>query len=246
MAPGLLHPYPVSVWPVFCCWVLWHIWYLVLAHKPYVLQPQVYGYDDLQMLQTRIPLVRACSCLISWSISHECNRNWFVCNIWSWVIIFGFCRTITVSHLPLQPLHWLAGKAVWRAILILVRCWFFFFKFWFMHCVRHLDREPKHCEPNASLSETVSEFFFLAGDLSKFGRGDASSPAPATTLAQPQQTQTQTHHTTQQPFLNPALPPGYSYTSLPYYTGVPGLPNTFQYGPAMFPVKALKASSQPS
>lgn len=122
----------------------------------------------------------------------------------------------------------------------------YYFKFWFMHCVRHLDREPKHCEPNASLSETVSEFFFLAGDLSKFGRGDASSPAPATTLAQPQQTQTQTHHTTQQPFLNPALPPGYSYTSLPYYTGVPGLPNTFQYGPAMFPVKALKASSQPS
>ncbi|CAB1351275.1 unnamed protein product [Coregonus sp. 'balchen'] len=76
-----------------------------------------------------------------------------------------------------------------------------------------------------------------SGDLSKFGRGDASSPAPATTMAQQtQQNQSQTHHTTQQPFLNPALPPGYSYTSLPYYTGVPGLPNTFQYGPAMFPV----------
>lgn len=74
------------------------------------------------------------------------------------------------------------------------------------------------------------------GDLTKFGRGDASSPAPATTLAQPQQNQTQTHHTTQQTFLNPALPPGYSYTSLPYYTGVPGLPSTFQYGPAVFPV----------
>ncbi|PKU30261.1 ubiquitin-associated protein 2- hypothetical protein [Limosa lapponica baueri] len=52
----------------------------------------------------------------------------------------------------------------------------------------------------------------------------------------PQQSQTQTHHTTQQTFLNPALPPGYSYTSLPYYTGVPGLPSTFQYGPAVFPV----------
>uniref|UniRef100_A0AAR2LUE6 UBA domain-containing protein n=1 Tax=Pygocentrus nattereri TaxID=42514 RepID=A0AAR2LUE6_PYGNA len=77
---------------------------------------------------------------------------------------------------------------------------------------------------------------YSAGDLTKFGRGDTSSPAPATTLAQPQQSQSQTHHTTQQPFLNPALPPGYSYTSLPYYTGVPGLPNTFQYGPAMFPV----------
>ncbi|CAJ0961891.1 unnamed protein product [Ranitomeya imitator] len=27
-----------------------------------------------------------------------------------------------------------------------------------------------------------------------------------------------------------------NYTSLPYYTGVPGLPSTFQYGPAVFPV----------
>ena len=76
------------------------------------------------------------------------------------------------------------------------------------------------------------------GDLSKFGRADASSPAPATTLAQSQQNQSQTHHTAQQTFLNPALPPGYSYTSLPYYTGMPGLPNTFQYGPAVFPVSA--------
>ncbi|XP_061089957.1 ubiquitin-associated protein 2-like isoform X7 [Conger conger] len=77
---------------------------------------------------------------------------------------------------------------------------------------------------------------YSAGDLSKFGRGEAPSPAPATTLAQPQQSQTQTHHSAQQPFLNPALPPGYSYTSLPYYTGLPGLPSTFQYGPAVFPV----------
>lgn len=83
-----------------------------------------------------------------------------------------------------------------------------------------------------------------AGDLSKFGRGDASSPAPATTLAQTQQNQTQTHHTTQQPFLNPALPPGYSYTSLPYYTGMPGLPNTFQYGPAVFPVRILELAAR--
>lgn len=83
----------------------------------------------------------------------------------------------------------------------------------------------------------------ISGDLTKFGRGDASSPAPATTLAQPQQSQTQTHHTTQQTFLNPALPPGYSYTSLPYYTGVPGLPSTFQYGPAVFPVSFPEARS---
>ncbi|XP_026087671.1 ubiquitin-associated protein 2-like isoform X4 [Carassius auratus] len=130
MAPGLLHPYP----------------------------PQMYGYDDLQMLQTRIPL--------------------------------------DYYSIPFAtPTTALTGR-------------------------------------EGSLTSNP----YSAGDLSKFGRGDASSPAPATTLAQPQQTQTQTHHTTQQPFLNPALPPGYSYTSLPYYTGVPGLPNTFQYGPAMFPV----------
>nr|XP_054514740.1 ubiquitin-associated protein 2 isoform X8 [Pan troglodytes] len=69
------------------------------------------------------------------------------------------------------------------------------------------------------------------GDVTKFGRGDSASPVPATTPAQPQQSQSQTHHTAQQPFLNPALPPGYSYTGLPYYTG---MPSAFQYGPTMF------------
>ncbi|XP_040277105.1 ubiquitin-associated protein 2 isoform X3 [Bufo bufo] len=73
-----------------------------------------------------------------------------------------------------------------------------------------------------------------SGDVAKFGRGDSASPAPATTLAQPQQNQTQTHHTAQQPFLNATLPPGYSYTGLPYYAGVPGVPSAFQYGPTMF------------
>ncbi|KAK2830498.1 hypothetical protein Q5P01_018429 [Channa striata] len=129
MAPSLLHAYP----------------------------PQMYGYDDLQMLQTRIPL--------------------------------------DYYSIPFAtPTTALTGR-------------------------------------DGSLTSNP-----YSGDLSKFGRGDASSPAPATTLAQTQQNQTQTHHTTQQPFLNPALPPGYSYTSLPYYTGMPGLPNTFQYGPAVFPV----------
>ncbi|XP_057580131.1 ubiquitin-associated protein 2 [Hippopotamus amphibius kiboko] len=70
-----------------------------------------------------------------------------------------------------------------------------------------------------------------SGDVTKFGRGDSASPAPPTTLAQPQPSQSQAHHTAQQPFLNPALPPGYSYTGLPYYTGVP---SAFQYGPTMF------------
>ncbi|XP_040596003.1 ubiquitin-associated protein 2 [Mesocricetus auratus] len=70
-----------------------------------------------------------------------------------------------------------------------------------------------------------------SGDITKFGRGDSASPAPPTTPAQAQQGQSQTHHAAQQPFLNPALPPGYSYTGLPYYTGVP---SAFQYGPTMF------------
>ncbi|KAL1776150.1 ubiquitin-associated protein 2 isoform X2 [Sigmodon hispidus] len=70
-----------------------------------------------------------------------------------------------------------------------------------------------------------------SGDVTKFSRGDSASPAPPTTPAQAQQGQSQTHHTAQQPFLNPALPPGYSYTGLPYYTGVP---SAFQYGPTMF------------
>ncbi|XP_050842284.1 ubiquitin-associated protein 2-like isoform X7 [Serinus canaria] len=74
----------------------------------------------------------------------------------------------------------------------------------------------------------------FSGDVTKFGCGDSASPAPATTLAQSQQNQTQTHHTTQQPFLNPTLPPGYSFTGLPYYAGVPGVPSAFQYGPTMF------------
>ncbi|XP_036070034.1 ubiquitin-associated protein 2-like isoform X1 [Oryzias melastigma] len=129
MAPGLLHAYP----------------------------PQVYGYDDLQMLQTRIPLDY-------YSIPFPTPTT----------ALTGRDGSLTSNH--------------------------------------------------------------YSGELAKFGRGDASSPAPATTLAQTQQSQTQTHHTTQQPFLNPGLPPGYSYPSLPYYTGMPGLPNTFQYGPAVFPV----------
>ncbi|XP_069074225.1 ubiquitin-associated protein 2-like isoform X4 [Pleurodeles waltl] len=129
MAPGLLHPYP----------------------------PQVYGYEDLQMLQTRFPL--------------------------------------DYYSIPFPtPNTQMSGR-------------------------------------DGSLTNNP-----YSGDLSKFGRGDASSPAPATTLAQPQQSPSQAHHTTQQTFLNPALPPGYSYASMPYYTGVPGLPSTFQYGPAMFPV----------
>lgn len=147
---------------------------------------------------------------------------------------FACLRIITAY--PLQPplLHWLAERVVWQTTLILVsrslttklRILCRFVYLWY-DVIFFL------------LLQTISVLSSSQGDLSKFGRGDASSPAPATTLAQTQQNQNQTHHTTQQPFLNPALPPGYSYTSLPYYTGMPGLPNAFQYGPAVFPVRNL-------
>uniref|UniRef100_A0AAX7SFF8 UBA domain-containing protein n=1 Tax=Astatotilapia calliptera TaxID=8154 RepID=A0AAX7SFF8_ASTCA len=81
-----------------------------------------------------------------------------------------------------------------------------------------------------------------SGEVTKFGRNDSTSPAPPTSLAAPQPPQAQSqgqnqgqpqHHSSQQAF----LPPGYSYTGLPYYPGVPGaVPSaaTFQYGPTMF------------
>ncbi|KAM3621570.1 uncharacterized protein V6R79_012934 [Siganus canaliculatus] len=94
-----------------------------------------------------------------------------------------------------------------------------------------------------------------SGEVTKFGRNDSTSPAPPTSLAAPQPPQGQNqgqsqaqpqppqaqpqpqgqpqHHSSQQAF----LPPGYSYTGLPYYPGVPGaVPSAaaFQYGPTMF------------
>uniref|UniRef100_A0A8C9YD99 Ubiquitin associated protein 2 n=1 Tax=Sander lucioperca TaxID=283035 RepID=A0A8C9YD99_SANLU len=86
-----------------------------------------------------------------------------------------------------------------------------------------------------------------SGEATKFGRNDSSSPAPPTSLStagvqsQPQQApqagtqgQGQGQQTQNQAFLNPPLPPGYGYTGLPYYAGVPGVPSAFQYGPAVF------------
>ncbi|KAJ8338737.1 hypothetical protein SKAU_G00355230 [Synaphobranchus kaupii] len=88
-----------------------------------------------------------------------------------------------------------------------------------------------------------------SGEVMKFSRGDSSPPAPPTSLSaghapQPAQTQSQQplqqqqqqqgHPGGQQAFLNPALPPGYSYPSLPYYPAVPGLHSAFQYGPTVF------------
>ncbi|XP_055080448.1 ubiquitin-associated protein 2a isoform X3 [Periophthalmus magnuspinnatus] len=88
-----------------------------------------------------------------------------------------------------------------------------------------------------------------SGEATKFGRNDSSSPAPPTSLSsggvqsqpqQPPQPQSQSQGQAQsqqgqnQAFLNPPLPPGYGYTGLPYYAGVPGVPSAFQYGPPVF------------
>lgn len=71
--------------------------------------------------------------------------------------------------------------------------------------------------------------FFCAGEATKFGRNDSSSPAPPTSLStagvqsQSQQApqagtqgqgqgQSQGQQTQNQAFLNPPLPPGYGYT----------------------------------
>ncbi|XP_057212718.1 ubiquitin-associated protein 2b isoform X2 [Triplophysa rosa] len=87
-----------------------------------------------------------------------------------------------------------------------------------------------------------------SGEPTKFGRSDSNSPAPITSLSSvpPSQTQSavpqnqgpqnpgQAQQGQTQAFLNPPLPPGYGYTSLPYYPGMPGVPSAFQYGPTVF------------
>ncbi|XP_061542765.1 ubiquitin-associated protein 2a isoform X1 [Phycodurus eques] len=113
--------------------------------------------------------------------------------------------------------------------------------------------------PTATLSSrdgSLTNNLYSGGDITKFGRNDSTSPAPPTSLSaqqqppqgqnqgpsqsqpQPPQAQPQPqgqpqHHSSQQAF----LPPGYSYTGLPYYAGMPGaVPSAaaFQYGPTMF------------
>lgn len=90
-----------------------------------------------------------------------------------------------------------------------------------------------------------------SGEATKFGRADASSPTPATSLSggqsQSQQQapqvggggqggsqQAQSQQNQSAAFLNPPLPPGYGYTGLPYYAGMPAVPSAFQYGPTVF------------
>ncbi|XP_051508597.1 ubiquitin-associated protein 2b isoform X2 [Myxocyprinus asiaticus] len=103
-----------------------------------------------------------------------------------------------------------------------------------------------------------------SGEPTKFGRSDSNSPAPNTSLSSvpPSQSQQgaippqnqgpqnpgQAQQGQTQAFLNPQLPPGYGYTSLPYYPGVPGLPSAFQYGPTVFmpPASAKQHAMGPS
>ncbi|XP_016360713.1 ubiquitin-associated protein 2-like [Sinocyclocheilus anshuiensis] len=92
-----------------------------------------------------------------------------------------------------------------------------------------------------------------SGEPTKFGRSDSNSPAPATSLSSvpPSQSQQsavppqnqgpqnpgQAQQGQTQAFLNPPLPPGYGYTSLPYY------PSFDKHG---FPTAAGPAFSLPS
>lgn len=91
------------------------------------------------------------------------------------------------------------------------------------------------------------------GEATKFARGDAPSPAPTTGLSSVASSQsepgtvpqTQAPQNPGQAFLNPPLPPGYGYTSLPYYAGMPGVPSAFQYGPTVFmPPASAKQHAQ--
>lgn len=88
------------------------------------------------------------------------------------------------------------------------------------------------------------------GEPTKFGRSDSNSPASATSLSsvppsQSQQSAVPPHNQgpqnpgqaqqgQTQAFLNPPLPPGYGFTSLPYYPGMPGMPSAYQYGHTVF------------
>ncbi|KAL7827417.1 hypothetical protein SRHO_G00331350 [Serrasalmus rhombeus] len=96
-----------------------------------------------------------------------------------------------------------------------------------------------------------------SGEPTKFARGEAASPAPNTSLSSvaPSQSdpgtvppQTQAPQNPSQAFLNPPLPPGYGYSSLPYYAAVPGVPSAFQYGPTVFmpPASAKQHGLGPS
>ncbi|ROI69438.1 Ubiquitin-associated protein 2 [Anabarilius grahami] len=103
-----------------------------------------------------------------------------------------------------------------------------------------------------------------SGEPTKFGRSDSNSPAPATSLSSvpPSQSQQsavppqnqgpqnpgQAQQGQNQAFLNPPLPPGYGYASLPYYPGMPGVPSAFQYAPTVFmpPASTKQHSMGPS
>uniref|UniRef100_A0A4W5KPP9 Ubiquitin associated protein 2b n=1 Tax=Hucho hucho TaxID=62062 RepID=A0A4W5KPP9_9TELE len=141
--------------------------------------PQIYGYEDLQMLQSRLPMD-----------------------------YYGVTFPGTTATMPGRD--GLANNP---------------------YSVLNDGAAPGQGE------HSISE---RKGEATKFGRGDSSSPAPPTSLSQgpsqpPQaQSQGQSQQTQNQAFLNPPLPPGYGYTGLPYYAGMPGVPSAFQYGPTVF------------
>ncbi|XP_058719407.1 ubiquitin-associated protein 2-like isoform X9 [Poecile atricapillus] len=181
-----------------------------LLHNQYIVgpggllpaYPQIYGYDDLQMLQSRLPM----------KTEHVKTFR-----------LHPHCDYGPGLNLDLWPLMVCCSSRQSRWNMTAQSCGLGgdYYGITFPAPATLTGRD-------GSLANNP-----YSGDI-KFGRGDSASPAPATTLTQSQQNQTQTHHTTQQPFLNPTLPPGYSYTGLPYYAGVPGVPSAFQYGPTMF------------
>ncbi|MEQ2159692.1 hypothetical protein GOODEAATRI_025643, partial [Goodea atripinnis] len=164
--------------------------------------PQIYGYEDLQMLQSRLPLV---SLYFSLAVGITVVGHYLVTT---------FLNSSNISS-SYQDYYGVTFPGATAPIP---------------------GRESLANNP-------------YSGDATKFGRNDSSSPAPPTSLStagvqsQPQQTQpagtqgqgqNQGQQTQNQAFLNPPLPPGYGYTGLPYYAGMPGVPSAFQYGPTVF------------
>ncbi|XP_070542055.1 ubiquitin-associated protein 2-like isoform X2 [Ptychodera flava] len=104
-------------------------------------------------------------------------------------------------------------------------------------------------QPNTTMTTdrsgaSLGNVQYSVTEATKFSRTDASSPIVTSVASQQQQQQQQqpgqgSHHQQQQQqqqaFLNPTLPPGYSYGGLAYYPGTAGVVPGMQYGPAMFP-----------
>ncbi|XP_077988713.1 uncharacterized protein LOC144443197 isoform X2 [Glandiceps talaboti] len=112
-------------------------------------------------------------------------------------------------------------------------------------------------QPNTTMTTdrsgaSLGNVQYSVTEAAKFSRTDASSPIVTSVTSQQQQQQQQqpgqgSHHQqqqTQQPFLNPTLPPGYGYGGLAYYPGAAGVVPGMQYGPAMFPAVSVAPSTR--